>query len=1047
MTPELHRRAKAVFLRVCDLAPDERAPVLDQECGGDGDLREIVDALLAHDRARGGVAGERASDSTPVRLATAQIVDGKYRIESRLGAGGMGEVYLARQLALGRAVAVKVLAPDPRPDSMQRFEREARAVARLNHPHVVTVYDLGVAAGVGPYLVMEFVDGCSLRDELRRRTRLPVAEAVELARQVCAGAAAAHAAKVIHRDLKPANILLERKGELATAKVADFGIARLAEPDAAGDESLTRTGAVMGTAHYMSPEQSRGEQVDARSDVYAIGCVLYEMLAGHPPFRADSLLGLLEKHRTEAPVALRELRPEISTTLERVVARALVKQRERRWQSAAAFGDALSSVVRDEVIDETWAVDTTEPTGALPTGNLPWPLTRCIGREREVGELADILVDDAVRLVTITGAGGIGKTRLAVEVACTVASRFPDGVFVVDLAILSNPSLLAQHVANVFGVKESAGGSVAETLSLFVREKRLLLVLDNFEHLLAASPLVTRLLEAAPRLKALVTSQARLRLRGEHEYSLGALEVPVEVAFAPLEELERSPAVALFAERAREASSGFALTWERARVVAEICRRLDGLPLAIELAAARVNLLEPAALLARLDQRLALLTEGARDMPERQRTMRGTVEWSYELLGDEEKALLRRLSVFSGGCTLSAAQAVCDPVGADVLDGLISLVEKSLLWRRELRDGETRFRMLEVVRDFAIEQLEAEGEAEDAQLGHARYFLDRAIASDTSKEGDEAWWIASLGNDHENLLSALAVLLEREPPDGVRMFLAARRYWLSRQLFSESVGWIKRALASGGARPGERAALLAFMGACEGRLGDREAAGEHAREAIEAARALGDKRVLDDALAWGALGLLWDVETHAQARVYLEEALAIAREIGDMERAAAVLLNLAATTLAEGDRERNRAYTEEALSLSPNPAIRGRCLLNLGDLRLEDGDLAGATERHREALVVFAGLGDRVMVASALEGLAAVALNQGSLERAARLAGAVDAAYESTRGVRMYVTPEPWEDTVTTLREALGPSSFEREWARGRAMGLNDAVTEALQDD
>jgi predicted ATPase/predicted Ser/Thr protein kinase len=1046
MTPDRHRRAKEVFLRACELAPEERARFLDHACGRDADLRELVETLLAYHREPDSAPDGRAADgaAAAARLAAGRVVDGKYVVETRLGVGGMGEVYRARQLALDRAVAIKVLPPDPHPESRRRFEREARAIARLRHAHVVTVHDLGVAAGVGPYLVMEYVDGRTLRDELRRREALPVAEAVALARQVCEGTAAAHAAGVIHRDLKPENVLLEGEGERATAKVADFGIARLAESPGAGTESLTYTGAVIGTAHYMSPEQCRGEEADARSDVYAIGCVLYELLSGRPPFQAESVLALLEKHRTEAPVALGELQAEVPADLDRVVVRALAKAPERRWQSAAELGEALASVALGDEIAETAAVETPWPAGPTAPGNLPLPLTRCIGRECELSELTALLVDEAVRLVTITGAGGIGKTRLAVDVARALAPTFPDGVFEVDLAALSDPALLAQHVAHVFGVKESAGGPVAANLAGFLRRKRLLMVLDNFEHLLSAAPLVARLLEAAPELKALVTSQAPLHVRGEREYPLEALEVPEVGDVVPLEDLARSPAVALFVERAREAKPAFSLTDENARVVADICRRLDGLPLAIELAAARVKVLTPAALLARLERRLTLLTGGARDLPERQRTMRGAVAWSYELLGDEEKSLLRRMAVFAGGCTLPAAEAVCGQGGVDVLEGLGSLVDKSLLRRREPRGGETRFRMLEVVREFALERLEAEGEGEEARFRHAQHFHERALGADPSSRGEEASWIASLGRDHENLSLALSVLLEREPRDGVMAMLASRRYWTSRNLLSEGVGWAQRALASGGAGPGERAALLAFMGACESLLGERDVAGAHVREAVEAARAHDDMSVLLDALAWGAISFLPKPEAHAQARAYLEEALEIARAIGDAERAAAVLLNLAAATVTDGDRERVRAYTEEALSLTSSPVKRARCLLNLGDFALEDGDLAGAAERHREALVVLSALGDRSMAAFALESLAEIALGEGAAEKAVRLAAAVEAVYDATGGVRMYVTREPWERTLAKLRDALEPAAFEREWARGRAMRFEEAVEEAL---
>src|SRR5262249_8025009 len=340
---------------------------------------------------------------------------------------------------------------------------------------------------------------------------------------------------------------------------------------------------------------------------------------------------------------------------------------------------------------------------------------------------------------------------------------------------------------------------VAETLAHFLREKRLLLVLDNFEHLLAGAPLVARLLEAAPRVKALVTSQAPLHVRGEREFALEALDVPARDISATLDELERSPAVALFVERAREAEPAFALTEETALAVAEMCRRLDGLPLAIELAAARVKLLAPAAILARLDQRLTLLVGGARDLPERQRTMRGTVAWSYELLDGDDQALLPPLAVFSGGCPLAAAEAVCGDGGADVLEGLASLVDKSLVGQREQEDGEARFRMLEVVREFALERLAAEGEADEARLRHARYYF--ALARDGSQvwKGDDGSYVASFSWEHENCSTALAVLLESEPRDGAKMALALGRYWSLRNLYSEGLGWARRALAAGGA--------------------------------------------------------------------------------------------------------------------------------------------------------------------------------------------------------------------------------------------------------
>ncbi len=1041
MSPEQHRRAKAVFLRACEVTPEERATFLDGACDGDEELRRHVDALLTYRREPAGGDGDRTEPAG--RLAAGQLVDGKYAVEARLGAGGMGEVYRARQLSLDRTVVVKVLLSDPRPNALRRFEREARALARLNHPNVVTVYDLGASSGVGTYLVMEYVDGRTLRDEARRAGALPVAAAVELMRQVCAGAVAAHAAGVIHRDLKPENVLIEGDGDRMTAKVADFGIARLVEPAGPEADSLTGTGAVMGTAHYMSPEQCRGEDADARSDVYALGCMLFELLTGRPPFTAASVLGVLEKHRSEAPTALADLRPGVPAALGRVVTRALEKARDRRWQSAAELGDALARVARGEEVADAAA---TEPFPTATPTNLPSPLTRCIGRDREIAELSALLDDDAVRLVTITGTGGIGKTRLAVETGHALVPSFPDGVFQVDLAALADGELLAQRIAHVFGVTESAGGSVAEKLASFLRDKRMLIVLDNFEHLLSGAPLVARLLEAAPRLKALVTSQAPLRLRGEREYALETLAVPFPDSLATLEAVERSPAVKLFAERARQEKPSFEVTDENAWAVAEVCRRVDGLPLAIELAAVRVKLLTPATILDRLERQLALLTGGARDLPERQRTMRAAVAWSYELLGESERSLLRALAVFSGGCTLDAAEVVCGEGGADVLDALGSLVDKSLLRRRET-EGEARFGMLAVVREYALERLETRGEADAARMRHARYFRDLALEVDPRAIGDDASWIAQFGREHENFASALAVLLEREPHEGVRLAVACRRYWPLFGRLSEGIGWTDRALASGGAGPAERAALVAGLGLLEAMRGNYEVGVGHARDAVATARALDDGRALLDALNCGIMSLLSRPGNHSEARAYLEEAIDLARAFENRNYTASLLANLSATMLLEGDRERGRAYAEEALGLTTMSLTRATCLLNLGDMSLEDGDLAGASARLREGLVTICGYGDRARAAFALESLAEIALIQDRPEKAARIAGAVEMIYETREGGRSYLPSDSWERTLAKMGQALEPPELERERRRGRAMGFDAAVAEALRDD
>ena len=428
--------------------------------------------------------------------------------------------------------------------------------------------------------------------------------------------------------------------------------------------------------------------------------------------------------------------------------------------------------------------------------NLPLQPTPLVGREREVAEITDRVRSEEVRLLTLTGPGGTGKTRLALQAAADLLEEFEDGVFFVALATITDPELVPSTIAGPLGVKESAEQPLIESLKSYLQEKHLLLVLDNFEQVVQEAPVVGELVAACPKLKALATSRTPLRLYSEQEYPIPPLALPDPKLLPPVKVLTQYEAVRLFVERARAVKADFSVTNENAPAVAEICARLDGLPLAIELAGARIRMLSPQAMLTRLGNRLKLLKGGARDLPTRQQTLRGAIDWSYDLLEEEEKTLFGRLSVFSGGRTLEAIEEICDPEGdLDALEGVESLLQKSLLRREEGVGGESRFVMLETVHEYARERLEASDEAEETRRLHAEYFLALAEEAEPELSGaDQLACLERLEAEHDNLRAALSWSLEKEPETALRLAGALARFWEMRARFLEGSSWLEAAL-------------------------------------------------------------------------------------------------------------------------------------------------------------------------------------------------------------------------------------------------------------
>jgi len=678
--------------------------------------------------------------------------------------------------------------------------------------------------------------------------------------------------------------------------------------------------------------------------------------------------------------------------------------------------------------------------GAARVRALPIPPTSLVGREREATEAARLLRDAGVRLLTLTGPGGVGKTRLGLSIAADAAPRFPDGVVLLALAAVHDPALVPLAIAQALGLRDAGAGEALESAIAALREKELLLLLDNFEQILPAAPDIAALLAACPRLVVLVTSREALRLRGEHELPVPPLALPDRERRAP-DELARYAALDLFLQRARAVRPGFELTVENGAAIAEICRRLDGLPLAIELAAARVKLLPPRALLARLEHRLRVLVGGARDLPARQQTMRDAIAWSYELLSGAEQALFRLLAVFEGGCTLEAAEAVCsaaapdgDGDALDVLQGLTALADKSMLRAGDDAAGEARVGMLETVREYGLEQLEAAGQAEAARRAHAAYYLSLAEEAEPELRGAaQVEWLERLDAEWANLRAALEWLLRQgELTNGLRLAGALRRFWLVRGYPSEGRGWLERLLqraeAEGVAVPAmARAKALNAAGVLAWSQGD------YARAVTLCEAALALYRAGDDtegmALSLNHLGFVAaDQGESSHAAALLTESLRLYRRLDDTWGIARTLGDLGVMAAQQGDFAEATRLLEESLPLRRglgNKRGIAVALSNLGNVAVDQGDYRRATALFEESVLLARELGNKKGIALSLNSLGDVAAAQGAAERAAAL-------YEESLAL-FRALGDKW-GTALTLDD-LGALAVERQdYARAAAL-------------
>ena len=996
----------------------------------------------------------------------------------------MGRVYEARDMATSDRVAVKVIATQSVDVASfaARFGREAEAMSRVASRHITRFLCMGTDPATGMlYIVTEYLPGMNLQQWLARLGPLPPELALRIAAQACAALESVHAAGLVHRDIKPSNLFVEEmEGRARVVKLLDFGLAKL-QPGAEAFEdwgSLTNTGELLGTPFYMSPEQVRGGQdVDARSDLWSLGVVLYKALTGRIPHEGIQGLGkLILAICQEKAAPVEHHAPWVPPEVSAVVARALALEPDHRFQRASELRAALDALLpsggdinaslfvplapalraatrrryRPPGASQAGAHEATatvahaasqEPTvtrapakrpelAPARPGQLPAPINRLIGREQETAELKQCVAGS--RLVTLLGPGGTGKTRLALHVATELADTFEHGTGFVDLAPLTDPRAIPQAIALALGIREEPGQHLRDTLAVQLRSQHLLLVLDNCEHLVAAcAEDAERLLAACPRLSLIATSREALAVASETTFLLAPLPVPEPASEGDFERVSHSDAIRLFTERARAVNPAFALSPTNIRPVAHVCRQLDGIPLAIELAAARMRAMTAEQLSEQIGDRFRLLAGVRRGASRRQQTLRALIDWSHDLLTAPERAVLRRLSVFQGGFSLQAAEAVCAEAGGpsgveppQVMDLLYALVSKSLVLVGE-HGGGGRYRMLETLRHYARDQLQESGEAARATARHVDFFLRLAEEAEPALQRDaQLAWLARLDAEHGNLSAALDAC-EASPAlaeQGLRLAALLGRFWWLRGHHSEGCARLERALErSTGVPPLLRAralcqlalllpglqrshpvweealalyqtegdargvafALIGVIG-WEVQRGNRDQTRPRLQEAIALARAAGDTWLVARHLDELGRYCIHRKEL-AEAEQALNEGLALARALGDRWLMGLLLNSLSVLLSFQGDYPRTRAVLLECLPLQQAIGFKrgmSETLANLGGIQQLLGDFTAADPCFEESLAISLSLGNEELAAKAYLNLAENTLLRGKLAQA-----------------------------------------------------------------
>ncbi|MFE3002887.1 protein kinase [Nocardia sp. NPDC059246] len=981
-----------------------------------------------------------------------------------IGRGGFGVVYRCTQPRLDRAVAVKVLTCEL-DENRERFFREQRAMGRLSgHPNIVDVLEVGETESGRPYLVMPYHPQGSLEAWIRRNGLLSVEGVLRLGVKLAGALETAHLAEILHRDVKPGNILLSDYGEPA---LTDFGIAHLA------GGFRTATGAVTGSPAFTAPEVLEGDSPSRASDVYGLGATLFCALTGHAAFErrsGEQVVAQFLRITTQPVPDLREqgIPDDVCAVIE-----AAMSREARDRPTAALFGEQLQQIQQTHGCGVDQMAIRTEPGGeraaatAAPmawtgvpghrgvsrreaTGRLPRELTSFVDRRAQLAEMKNLLSGSS--LITLTGIGGVGKSRLALRVAHKSQRDFAGGIWMVELAELRDPSLVIDVVAATFGVRPQPGRPTLEVLVEFLSTREVLLVLDNCEQLIeAVAKLAESLLQSCPQLRILATSRETLGVGGEAVLVVPPLRFPDRRAGPSARDAAGYDAMTLFAERAAAVVPGFHVDEDNRDGVAGICARLDGLPLAIELAAARLRMMSVEQILARLTDRFALLTRGSRGAPTRQQTLAWCIGWSFDLCAPAEQRLWWRLSVFAQSFELDAAEDVCgvDLSGPELLDALSALVDKSILIREET-DGTVRFRMLETVQEYGMQKLTEAGEDAELRRRHRDWYERLTLKAEADWVSPrQLEWIARIERELPNLRKAMEFSISKRDTSAVRTVAALHMSLSARGLYSEGRRWCDRALASTpDAMALDRATALNMSSVFATTLGDFPAADGCLAEFGALAEHTADRAVgARFAYAQGYTALCRGDLTLASTR--LNDALEAFSAPAEVSFRLRSLVNLGWTYVLQGDMPGAIACFEQVLVVSDS---RGETYYRLFALRpmafalWRQGERERAVQLLEESLRLVRRVADPLLAAVCLEILAWVVAEGHDAQRAAALLGtahrlgrATDSSSVVIPGFLVY-----HEECERRSRDILGQRAFESAFRDGAAMSLSAAVDFAL---